>query len=125
MKTRIEWLNDLPDGYRERAVANCKEWTDGKPTDVYLSIQEAIQGMCNWFETPEKEEFWRDVYFHYAYGTPLPPLPYTASTLPTLEEIKEVLWQCAKTEVSEGGATITRMFDKEASAILELIKSKQ
>ena len=120
MKKTIEWLQELPDGYRERAVAQCE------PLAEYAEdMADAIVNMCNWSGTEEDVEFWAKVANHYDDGYPLPPLPNKETETPTLEEIKEVLWQCAKTEVSEGGATITRMFDKEASAILELLKSKQ
>ena len=120
-KTTLEWLQELPDGYRERAVANCV------PLRQYSkSMSDAICNMCDWKDTQEGAIFWVSVANQCQDGSDsLPPLPHTASTVPTLEEIKEVLWQCATTEVSDGGATITRMFDKEASAILELLKSKQ
>lgn len=75
MKTRIEWLNELPDGYRERAVANCKDWAGGKPTDEWGSMGGALWGMCDWGETPEGNNFWSAVHKHYINNTPLPPIP--------------------------------------------------
>ncbi len=50
------WLKQLPDGYRERALGQCERLN--KPCD---SIEDFY--------------FWGDVYRHYIYGTPLPPLP--------------------------------------------------
>lgn len=86
MKTRIEWLNELPDGYRERAVANCKDWSGKSPQDVCSSMQEAIVGMCKWKETPEGENFWGYVFAHYAKGNPLPTLPTGNSEKPNTHE---------------------------------------
>ena len=86
MKTRIEWLQELPDGYRERAVANCTEWSGNSPQDVCDSMQGAILGMCKWKETPDGKDFWDSVCRHYYNGSPLPPLPSGDSEKPNTHE---------------------------------------
>lgn len=75
MKTIKEWLEKLPDGYRELAL----ERIDSDCFYVVaVSMDDAI-GSFDWGETYEGYEFWCDVYEHYANGSPLPPLPASAS----------------------------------------------
>ena len=71
-KTIKEWFNELPEGYRERAIKNTQErlMNTHEPTMV-----EAICRSFRWRDTPEGAAFWMDVKDHYAKGTPLPPLP--------------------------------------------------
>lgn len=84
MKTIQEWLDTLPDGYRERANANLYS-TDRliKPCDPGRSektMSAAISAAFEWLFTPEKYQFWEDVYYHYTPANrPLPPLPTTTS----------------------------------------------
>jgi len=65
-----EWIEQLPDGYRERALEQCVR-------SDYLcdSMRQALDFFADWRETEEKRGFWWDVYNHYLNGTPLPPLP--------------------------------------------------
>lgn len=44
----------------------------------------------------------------------------TANSIPTSDEIKTVLYNCAKVTSDESGVKMERLFDKEAEAILEL-----
>lgn len=69
MKPIIEWLNDLPDGYRELALANCEN-----PDRMTGSMSEALGYGFEWQWTTEGFLFWKDVYRYY-HSTPLPPLP--------------------------------------------------
>jgi hypothetical protein len=71
-KTIEEWLEQLPDGYRERALANMYE---EKRYKIVENMQDAIWEGLGWGRTPEGYDFWRGVYSHYFAGTPLPPLP--------------------------------------------------
>jgi hypothetical protein len=64
------WLEKLPDGYRERALAQCYY-----PGNLEVSIDGAILGFASWSATEEGYSFWNEVYSHYLNGTPLPPLP--------------------------------------------------
>jgi hypothetical protein len=68
--TVLKWLQRLPDGYRERAIGQCDN-----PQDERASLPTALVISFIWHETNEGGDFWRDVYNHYEYGTPLPPLP--------------------------------------------------
>jgi hypothetical protein len=76
--TVLEWLQQLPDGYRERAIgqynhefakSSCSRY--GQPKE----ITDAIEGFAIWETTNEGEDFWRAVYHHYKLNEPLPPLP--------------------------------------------------
>lgn len=64
-----EYLNQLPDGYRELALANHEKLgprSNGTPE----SIRDAIDFGFAWEDTPEGRIFWSDVYY-----CKLPPLP--------------------------------------------------
>lgn len=75
-KTIPEWLNELPDGYRERALVNHMEYfKDTKATQKYDSMDSALTDAFVWSNTAEGNKFWESVYDHYDEGTPLPPLP--------------------------------------------------
>ena len=71
-KTIKEWFEELPQGYRERALANMTknalEWRD-------VSLKDAICCAFAWDESQEGPDFWVEVHNHYTTGTPLPPLP--------------------------------------------------
>ena len=72
MKTTLEWLSILPDGYRERATAQvANAWAN----DEVSSLPKALANMKVWGETNEGCHFWQAVCNHYCNGTPLPPLP--------------------------------------------------
>ena len=70
-KTIQEWLMELPDGYRERALANMDEEDKNM---VKESMSDAINNSFLWSESPEGRNFWEQVDDHYVHGTPLPPL---------------------------------------------------
>lgn len=64
------WLEQLPEGYRERALGQCT-CLDEKAS----SMEQAILDFQEWDITEEKGDFWVAVVRHYVKGTPLPPLP--------------------------------------------------
>jgi hypothetical protein len=71
-KTIKEWFNELPEGYRERAIKNTHE---GRMNTHEPTMVEVIYRSFRWSGTPEGHTFWREVKDHYAKGTLLPPLP--------------------------------------------------
>ena len=72
LKPVIEWLKELPDGYRERAIAQY----DGIVKECYSC--DAVGVFCIWEETKEGLTFWTEVCIawespgEYAY----PPIPH-------------------------------------------------
>lgn len=72
-KTILEWLQELPDGYRERALRNYgPEFCD---TGInIIDLADAVMWGFSWEESPEKESFW-DAVWGWALGCgELPPL---------------------------------------------------
>lgn len=59
-KTIKEWLEELPDGYRERALANCD-----RAEDVASSMDEAIYCAFDWNHTSEGVDFWAHMLIYY------------------------------------------------------------
>lgn len=79
MKTVKDYLNELPDGYRELALVNfdqelCdKQLGQNEPSDM----EDAVVYMCDWSGTLQGFEFWNAVA-SYCYDPELyelPPLP--------------------------------------------------
>jgi len=72
-KTIREWLEELPDGYRERAIKNY----DPDHDDSYIinSLWSAIVITFVWRDTPEGYDFWNAVYIWAQGKGELPPLP--------------------------------------------------
>lgn len=69
------WLEQLPDGYRELALANYGK-RKTKSTHDADSVSVALFVAFEWDKTPEKFGFWDAVYISYLRtGEPLPPLP--------------------------------------------------
>jgi hypothetical protein len=71
-KTVKEWLEQLPDGYRERALSNMDAEYSERVAD---SMEVAIVMHSHWSNTREGFSFWYAVYEHCNWGKPLPPLP--------------------------------------------------
>lgn len=68
------FLNQMPDGYRERALSQMSENSIAamqRPKDM----KDAIVAFNRWAKTKEGEEFWDKVFRHYKSIVPLPPLP--------------------------------------------------
>ena len=79
MKKSIEeWLKGLPDGYRERALAQMRPIYSKV---LMESMASAINGFAAWRGTEEGHAFWDAVFEHY---TPPPPPPHLPQ-LPTTE----------------------------------------
>jgi hypothetical protein len=79
-KTVKQWLETLPDGYRERALANLFE-----PEKTVANLATAITGIRAWSGTPEKYNFWSRVY-----GWAIDPDTHTLPPLPVdLTESRE------------------------------------
>ena len=78
-KTNIEWLMELPDGYRALALENADE---ERLTYSDVSLAEALKGSFYWYKTRQGHSFWNDVCNHYRHGTSLPPLPPPTPRLP-------------------------------------------
>ncbi len=73
MKTRAEWLNELPDGYRELAIASADN--DGCMELQCHSASVALSGAFVWSDSTEGHEFWNSVWSNLERKTQLPPLP--------------------------------------------------
>ena len=78
MKTIREWLNELPDGYRELALANEPKrkslFDNTKESDMASAIASAFL----WSKSKEGMPFWSAVQDHFdEMAPPLPPLPNT------------------------------------------------
>lgn len=74
MKTTREWLNELPDGYRELALDNVTH--EGN----HRSLAQAIDDSFRWEKTPEGDRFWFGVYEWVRGLSKLPPLPIKAAS---------------------------------------------
>jgi len=78
MKTAKQLLSELPDGYRERAIANAQvEGYDPDYTSRYAeTTSHALAASFVWTLTPEGHAFWDAVDAHLRdRSKPLPPLP--------------------------------------------------
>jgi hypothetical protein len=83
MKTVSEWLSELPDGYRERALMNRDSANAGYKTG---SMSSAISHAFTWRKSPEGQKFWLKVQrsFYDNGGVNLPPLPPLPDAEPEL-----------------------------------------
>lgn len=89
MKPLREWLEQLPDGYRERALRMAE--TEERLEYTLNSLIDAIQFAGHWEDSPEGHRFWNAVWAHYYYANSpssvvvpqLPALP--ECSLPTVE----------------------------------------
>ena len=77
MKTVKELLETLPDGYRERAIANATKNGTLNTRTIGSRLDEAIHYAClQDINPPEGKPFWKAVFTYYANPLPvLPPLP--------------------------------------------------
>lgn len=76
-RTIRQWLETLPDGYRERALANMVEGQGDSERD---DLGGALDSAFYWEGSPEGHEFWSTI----RKGGELPPLPEPAP--PTVSE---------------------------------------
>jgi hypothetical protein len=76
-KTVREWLEELPEGYRERALSQLSVDEKSCPRSLAFALVEAFP----WDESPEGALFWSAVFTSYVdFQSPLPPLPPVASS---------------------------------------------
>lgn len=68
------FLNQLPDGYRERALAQVDERRI-KNMPLASDLSEALFCFSRWDDTKEGDGFWHQVYNHYQYPNQYPTLP--------------------------------------------------
>lgn len=71
-KTVIEWLEELPEEYRERAI---NQSVKRSATATSSSLEKALLEFSIWEETKEGHPFWQNVLMHYLLGRDLPKLP--------------------------------------------------
>lgn len=76
-KTTIEWLEMLPDGYRERAIEQCCQ---DQKTKQQKGLPYAVLAFEGWNKTDEGDDFWSSVYLainedNTVNHDKLPPLP--------------------------------------------------
>lgn len=69
------FLNQLPSGYKERALAQVDERRVKKVGGEIKNIVEALYFFCEWADTNEGEMFWREVAQHYFRPATTPMLP--------------------------------------------------
>lgn len=74
-KTVLEYLQELPDGYRERAIKNCT--SERIRSDIASDLNDAIYGAFMWSNQVEGFRFWSDVAKHARGEGDLPPIPET------------------------------------------------
>jgi hypothetical protein len=88
MKTILEWYEELPEPIRSQAIKNCDRCL--REVD---SLTNAISRGFEWEPSPEKHDYWHDVYSKAEVGKyPTPPLEQSLSDLTkTLEEMKEAI----------------------------------
>jgi len=72
-KTIVEWLEELPDGYRELAIKNYDpNYNGGLPVS---DLSDAIFDAFPWRDSPEERKFWLTVWWWARDYGELPPLP--------------------------------------------------
>ena len=73
-QTVKQWLMELPEPYRAKALQNMNTSGSARIADVMRrnSMSSALIIAFMWAVSPEGSEFWTAVSDHYAKGTPLP-----------------------------------------------------
>ena len=61
MKTVREWLNELPELIRSRAIRNAEDYHKPFLDESEIRLRQAVSGAFIWHETPEGYEFWNAV----------------------------------------------------------------
>jgi len=77
-------------------------------------VVDKIDGII--FDLPDKLKLW-ELIDEYAKQS---KSPYPKMNQPTIDDIQNTLYNCAKITQSDDGITMERLFKKEAEAILEL-----
>lgn len=83
-KTTQQWLQELPDGYRELAIANARS---SFVLRECCSLSDAINVAFLWVRTPEGHRFWQEICDRTEDTYPI-----TEATLPNLtpEMVKRI-----------------------------------
>lgn len=58
----MEWLNELPEPQRSRAIENTKNDKDYTGDTEQDSLSEALVQAFIWGDAPERWKYWGDVY---------------------------------------------------------------
>ena len=70
------WLHQLPDGYRELALANYASSSNTFPRHCIDAVP-ALWAAFSWRDSPEGFDFWQRVSHYLNCAHPLPSLPVT------------------------------------------------
>lgn len=97
MKTIKAWLNRLPDGYRELALANFMPGYGGDYVIPCINIRTALIRAFNWADSKEGYAFWRAVYgYLHRSESILPPIPgikvEEEERKYTKDEVRQIVW---------------------------------
>ncbi|MFA5934935.1 MAG: hypothetical protein WC827_03570 [Candidatus Paceibacterota bacterium] len=65
MKTIKDWLQELPEGTKEKALLNYSTENQEKETDNYYLMSEVLFCAFVWQDTPEGHAFWEQLYHSY------------------------------------------------------------
>lgn len=116
-----EWLNELPDGYRELALANFNE--QGNENINVDTMVFALQDAFSWEKSNESYEFWYDVcdYIEMNILT-MPPLPKPKFEVWKPKEGEQVYFvnlsgQITETQVLKPNISLYRFYKTKEQAI--------
>lgn len=65
MKTIKDWLQELPEDIKEKALLNYSTEDPSKEDDNYDLMSEALFCAFVWSGTPEGHDFWENLYHSY------------------------------------------------------------
>jgi hypothetical protein len=113
-KTVKQWLETLPDGYRERALANCER---GNADYCAASLSSAIRSSFDWQESQEKHDFWKSIS-DWAINPNKNPLPLLPEAKPTREELERENAQL-KAELAEENRKLRKKLEVAEQALID------
>lgn len=109
-------INSLYKWLKGQAMEDCYIVPE-KPVEKILKSVSIKDGFYTSYYTDSSQETLSEEEYFKKY----PNESITKIKLPTVDELKKLLHSCAKFESVEEGKKITRIFEKEAEAILKLI----
>jgi hypothetical protein len=111
MKTVREWLNELPEEIRERAISNAY---NDRLENRYESIDRALKTAFSWIASPEGGDFWAD--WHEWFYDPTQPKPTIkpADEVVTEEQVQRV---GVRTEYYEGAKYVAPLSRRDQFAM--------
>ena len=88
MKTTEEWLNQLPEDYRDKALKNMID-----PKAEHYSLAGAISNGFVWDSTPEGRDYWNGVFRELMYGEKFEPNTsiQVIESHPQIQEVRETI----------------------------------